>query len=223
MELVVGNTLAAALREFGPFTPPAAAEVVAQAADGLSAAHDQGVIHRDIKPSNLLMAGDGTIKIADFGIACFLHHDTEDQASQQGVLGTSYYLAPERARAEPVGPAADIYSLGCVLYQLLTGAPPFVADTPTGVLRQHLVGVPARPARVGNGFGRYLLRMLAKDPADRPAADEVAAWCRRAATAPSAPPPVDAQCFVGATTQLQTVGGLYDGISARQVSLKETV
>ncbi|TDU88032.1 serine/threonine protein kinase [Kribbella voronezhensis] len=223
MELVVGNTLAAALQQFGPFSPPAAAEVVGQTADGLSAAHDQGVIHRDIKPSNLLMADDGTIKIADFGIACFLNHSAEDQVPQQGVLGTSYYLAPERARAEPVGPAADIYSLGCVLYQLLTGAPPFLADTPTGVLRQHLVGVPARPARVGSGFGRQLLRMLAKDPADRPDADEVAAWCRRISADHPAHPPADAELFAGPTTQLQTVSSRYERTSACQLSLKETV
>ncbi|QNE16912.1 serine/threonine protein kinase [Kribbella qitaiheensis] len=180
MELVVGSTLAAVLQRSGPFSPPAAARIVAQAADGLSAAHREGVIHRDIKPSNLLMAGDGTVKVADFGIACFLGDPAGEPTHDGRILGTSYYVAPERARDEPAGPAADIYSLGCVLYQLLTGGPPFVADTPTGVLRQHLAGTPTCPARLERGFGRYLMRMLAKSPADRPAADEVADWCRQA-------------------------------------------
>jgi serine/threonine protein kinase len=177
MELVMGKTLASALQQSGPFSPPAAARIIAQAAEGLSAAHGQGVIHCDIKPSNLLMASDGTIKVADFGIACFLDDRVGEPAHQGRVLGTSYYMAPERARDEPAGPAADIYSLGCVLYQLLTGDPPFVADTPTGVLRQHLAGVPVRPARLEGGFGRYLMRMLAKTSAERPDAGEVAAWC----------------------------------------------
>jgi serine/threonine-protein kinase len=187
MELVVGNTVAAALREFGPFAPSLAARVIAQAAEGLSAAHEQGVVHRDIKPSNLLMTNDGTIKVADFGIACFLGDRVDERAAGGGILGTSDYVAPERARAESAGPPADVYSLGCVLYQLLTGDLPFVADTPTGVLRLHVAAVPALPKRFDSGFRNYLLRMLAKSPADRPAADEVAAWCWQACTSTEAP------------------------------------
>ncbi|WBQ08217.1 serine/threonine-protein kinase [Kribbella sp. CA-293567] len=177
MELVVGETLATSLRHQGPFSPPLAARIIAQAAEGLSAAHHQGVVHRDIKPSNLLMTADGTVKIADFGIACFVSDQPEEPACNGGILGTSYYVAPERAKAEPVGPPADVYSLGCVLYQLLTGDPPFLADTPAGVLRQHLVGVPVQPARLDGRFRQYLMRMLAKSPADRPDADDVVAWC----------------------------------------------
>jgi serine/threonine-protein kinase len=178
MELVEGQTLAATLRQAGPMSPPAAAGLVAQAADGLSAAHREGVIHRDIKPSNLLVAVDGTLKIADFGIACFLSDRSADDTQDGRVLGTSFHVAPERARREPVGPASDIYSLGCVLYQLLTGDPPFLADTPTGVLRQHLVGVPVEPACVDSELRHYLMRMLAKDPGERPDAEEIADWYR---------------------------------------------
>ncbi|GAA1587710.1 hypothetical protein GCM10009789_46530 [Kribbella sancticallisti] len=206
MELVVGNTLAAALRQSGPFSPPTAARVIAQAAEGLSAAHHQGVVHRDIKPSNLLMTSDGTVKVADFGIACFLSDRADDPDRDGGILGTSYYLAPERAKAEPVGPPADIYSLGCVLYQLLTGDPPFVADTPTGVLRQHLAGVPARPDRLEGGFRRYLMRMLAKCPDDRPDAEEVVAWCWQTyLSAPAAEPVVDLPAVVVPTAGLTAV------------------
>jgi serine/threonine-protein kinase len=187
MELVLGGTLAAALRESGPFAPATAARVIAQAAEGLSAAHHQGVVHRDIKPSNLLMTSDGTIKVADFGIARFLTDEAEEPG---GILGTSYYVAPERARDEPVGPAADIYSLGCVLYQLLTGDPPFVAATPTGVLRQHVAAVPMRPERLESGFRRYLMRMLAKSPGERPDAEDVVAWCwQTSLSAPAEPVP----------------------------------
>jgi eukaryotic-like serine/threonine-protein kinase len=187
MELVGGGTLATALRECGPFSPALAARAIAQAAQGLSAAHQQGVVHRDVKPGNLLLTTEGKVKVADFGIARFLGEEADEGG---GILGTSYYVAPERARAEPVGPAADIYSLGCVLYQLLTGDPPFVADTPTGVLRQHVTGVPVRPERLDVGFRQYLMRMLAKSPADRPDAEDVVAWCRQTyLSAPAEPAP----------------------------------
>jgi serine/threonine-protein kinase len=178
MELVEGSTLAAALQRSGSFVPAVAARIVAQAADGLSAAHHQGVIHRDIKPSNLLLTVDGTVKVADFGIACFLGDRAGEATADGRILGTSYYVAPERARDEPAGPAADIYSLGCVLYQLLTGGPPFVADTPTGVLRQHLDRTPRLPALLDPRFESFLLNMLAKNPIERPTAHEVANWCR---------------------------------------------
>ncbi|ADB33470.1 serine/threonine protein kinase [Kribbella flavida DSM 17836] len=179
MELVDGRNLAAELRRQGPFGPADAAWIAAQVAEGLAAAHHEGVVHRDIKPGNLLMTADRTVKIADFGIACFVTEAAGPDTPDGYVLGTSYYLAPERATAQPAGPAADIYSLGCVLHQLLTGGPPFVADTPTGVLRQHLHGCPVQPTGVRRDFRQFLLRMLAKDPEDRPDANDVAAWCWR--------------------------------------------
>ncbi|MFK4088423.1 serine/threonine-protein kinase [Kribbella sp. NPDC020789] len=178
MEFVAGDSLAVALQRSGSFSPAVAARMVAQAADGLSAAHHEGVIHRDVKPSNLLMANDGTVKVADFGIACFLGDRARETTPDGRILGTSYYVAPERARDEPAEPPADIYSLGCVLYQLVAGCPPFVADTPTGVLRQHLVSTPMRPLRLDCRFERFLMSMLAKNPAHRPTAGEVADWCR---------------------------------------------
>ncbi|TDC14653.1 serine/threonine-protein kinase [Kribbella albertanoniae] len=180
MEFVHGTTVAGELRRGSPLSMQAVVRIVAQTADGLLAAHHEGVVHRDIKPANLLLGEDGTVKIADFGIARFLDDTTDDRETHDHLLGTSFYVAPERARADPAGPAADIYSLGCVLYQLLTGAPPFLADTPTGVLRRHVSGVPTVPSGVEAGVGRQLLRMLAKDPADRPDAQEIIDWCDRA-------------------------------------------
>jgi serine/threonine-protein kinase len=177
MELVDGENLATELRREGCFDPADAAWIAAQVAEGLAAAHQEGVVHRDIKPGNLLITPDRTVKIADFGIACFVADTDEDDCPDGHLLGTSYYVAPERAAAQPAGPAADVYSLGCVLYQLLTGGPPFVADTPTGILRQHLHCCPAQPDQVHRGFRRYLSRMLSKNPEDRPEASDVAAWC----------------------------------------------
>ncbi|MET7283800.1 serine/threonine-protein kinase [Kribbella sp. NPDC005582] len=176
MEFVSGTTVAGELRRSSPLPVPTAAQIVAQTAAGLLAAHHAGVVHRDIKPANLLLADDGTVKIADFGIARFLD-DTSEDSETHDLVGTSFYVAPERARADPAGPAADIYSLGCVLYQLLTGAPPFLADTPTGVLRCHVHGIPEVPSDVEPGVGRQLMRMLAKDPDARPDAEEIIAWC----------------------------------------------
>jgi serine/threonine-protein kinase len=197
MELVDGENLATELSREGCFDPADAAWIAAQVAEGLAAAHQEGVVHRDIKPGNLLITPDRTVKIADFGIACFVADSAEDECPDGQLLGTSYYVAPERAAAQPAGPAADVYSLGCVLYQLLTGGPPFVANTPTGILRQHLHRCPAQPDQVHRGFRRYLLRMLAKNPEDRPEASDVAAWCwhtylksshRRGHRAPAATP-----------------------------------
>jgi serine/threonine protein kinase len=179
MELIVGTTLAEQLRRYGRLTPSDAVHTVEQTAEGLLAAHDHGVVHRDIKPSNLLVAADNTIKIADFGIACFLADGHGAPDEDEALLGTSFYIAPERARAEAAGPPADIYSLGCVLYQLLTGTPPFVADTPTGVLHHHVADAPDPPEQVDHELRRYLLRMLAKNPAERPDAAEVVDWCRK--------------------------------------------
>ncbi|MFC9693333.1 serine/threonine-protein kinase [Kribbella sp. NPDC056951] len=177
MEFVNGTTVAGELRRTSPLPVPTIVRIVAQTADGLLAAHHEGVVHRDIKPANLLLGDDGTVKIADFGIARFLDDTTDDGETRDHLLGTSFYVAPERARAYPAGPAADIYSLGCVLYQLLTGAPPFLADTPTGVLRCHVSGVPTVPSGVEPAVGRQLMRMLAKDPDDRPDAQEIITWC----------------------------------------------
>lgn len=180
MELVDGRTLTQELAERGPLPPAEAVAGIAQAAAGLAAAHGQGLVHRDIKPGNLLLMADGTVKVADFGIARFIS-ETETELTGAGQLvGTTYYLAPERAKGDPAGPESDIYSLGCVLYQLVTGRPPFDADSPVAVLYHHLDVAPVPPAELrpelAGPFQDALLQMLAKDPAARPTAAQVAAW-----------------------------------------------
>ncbi|MFF4652855.1 serine/threonine-protein kinase [Streptomyces sp. NPDC001380] len=193
MELVDGTSLAQELDAHGPRPVEAVAAIAAQAAAGLAAAHRQGVIHRDIKPGNLMRSSDGTVKIADFGIARFADDASAALTGAGQIIGTSLYLAPERALGRPAGPASDVYALGCVLYQLLVGALPFEADNAAAVLHLHVATDPAPPSwrcpQLPPAFEAYLLRMMAKQPEERPAAQEVADWFSGPAWRGAAPQP----------------------------------
>ncbi|TDD63301.1 serine/threonine protein kinase [Kribbella antibiotica] len=182
MELVTGCTVGEELREYGPFTADRALHVVRQAAAGLAAAHEQGVVHRDVKPGNLLLAEDGTVKVADFGIVRFLDEETTTMTSSAQIVGTSHFLAPERALGKPAGPASDIYALGCVLYQLVTGRTPFTADEPAAIMFQHVEREPVAPSELRPELAgeceELILWMLAKDPAKRPTALQIAGGAR---------------------------------------------
>ncbi|MER7593004.1 protein kinase [Streptomyces hydrogenans] len=205
MELVEGDSLGSTPAH--PLVLPAerVAVVAAHAAAGLAAAHRQGVVHRDIKPGNLLMDAEGTVKLADFGIARFVDDPSAGLTTTGQIVGTGLYLAPERALGKPASPASDVYSLGCVLYQLLTGHPPFRADTATALLYQHIDSAPTPPSRLGvvltPAFEAYLLSLLAKQPEQRPPAQAIADWfgsgawreyAPRPATAGAMPAPVHA-------------------------------
>ncbi|UUU25501.1 serine/threonine-protein kinase [Streptomyces sp. DSM 40750] len=180
MELVEGDSLAHLLSTTGALPAQQVARLAAQAAAGLAAAHQQGIVHRDIKPANLLLDADGTLKIGDFGIARFLDDPAGALTATGQIVGTSLYLAPERALGRTTGPASDMYSLGCVLYQLLTGRPPFQADTALAILHKHLDAPPVPPRELGvqlpPAFDNYLLGLLAKEPEDRPTAQQAAQW-----------------------------------------------
>ncbi|MET9471140.1 serine/threonine-protein kinase [Streptomyces sp. NPDC002922] len=180
MDLIEGDSLAGALTAQGTLPAERVARIAAEAAGGLAAAHRQGIVHRDIKPANLLLDADGTLKIGDFGIARFLDDPGNALTTTGHIVGTSLYLAPERALGHAAGPSSDVYSLGCVLYQLLTGRPPFQADSALAVLHQHLDSVPVPPLQLGASlppaFESYLLGLLAKDPQERPTAEEAANW-----------------------------------------------
>ncbi|MGP8303322.1 serine/threonine-protein kinase [Streptomyces inhibens] len=184
MELVEGDSLAR-LGGSGPLPAERVALIAAQAAAGLAAAHRQNIVHRDIKPANLLLDAGGALKIGDFGIARFVDDPGAALTATGQIVGTSLYLAPERALGRPAGPASDVYALGCVLYQLLTGRPPFQADTALAILHQHLDASPVPPRQLGTSlppaFESYLLGLLAKLPEDRPTADQVADWFGRGA------------------------------------------
>lgn len=213
MELIEGHTLAEELREHGTPAPATVASVAAQAAAGLEAAHTAGVLHRDIKPSNLLLDRDGTVKIVDFGIASGPGGETTAPMGGPAELtGTSLYMAPESALGRPSRAAGDVYSLGCALYELLTGRPPFVGDSALSVISQHVQCEPLAPGRLRPGipgaFADYLLRMLAKTPEQRPSARQVTGWFagdawqreprEPAPEAPPAPAPVPASRHRGA-------------------------
>ena len=170
MELVVGRSLEAILRQGGPLDPDRAAEIAAQVADALAAAHRAGIVHRDIKPANVMVAGDGTVKVLDFGIARAIDGATLTQNAV--VLGTVAYMSPEQAAGRAADERSDIYSLGCVLYAMLAGHPPFTGDGAAAVLYQH-ANIAPRPLRdEGNHVPRSLeavmLEMLEKSPDRRP-------------------------------------------------------
>lgn len=180
MELVHGDSLAGDRGQAPVLSAEQVATVAAHAAAGLAAAHRQGVVHRDIKPGNLLRDADGTVKLADFGIARFVDDPSAALTTTGQIVGTGLYLAPERALGQPASPASDVYSLGCVLYQLLTGRPPFRGDTATALLYQHIDTPPAPPRQTGvampAAFEGFLLSLLAKQPEQRPGAQAIAEW-----------------------------------------------
>ncbi|MFJ9896456.1 serine/threonine-protein kinase [Streptomyces sp. NPDC091280] len=180
MELVQGDSLSHVLAQAGPLPAEQVARIAAHSAAGMAAAHEQGIVHRDIKPGNLLLDADGSVKIADFGIAQFMNDPSGALTATGQIVGTSLYIAPERALGQPAGPPSDVYSLGCVLYQLLVGQPPFRASSAIAVLHHHLDTPPVPPRELGVGlppaFENYLLGLLAKRPEDRPTAGQAANW-----------------------------------------------
>ncbi|MFD8222353.1 serine/threonine-protein kinase [Streptomyces sp. NPDC059697] len=180
MELVDGWSVAQERSMRGTLAPHEAAAVAGQVAAGLSAAHRQGVIHRDIKPANVMISTDRTVKITDFGIARFADDAASTLTATGKIIGTADYLAPERALGHPAQPASDVYSLGCVLYELLTGRPPFQGTTSIAVVQQHVDAAPLPPAQlrpeIPQPLSDYLLHLLAKDPPHRPSAEQAANW-----------------------------------------------
>jgi serine/threonine-protein kinase len=177
MELVNGEPLSAILARAGRLSPDATLDIVGQAARALDAAHQAGIVHRDIKPGNLLVAGGGTTKITDFGIATAVRAAQASHLTETGmVMGTAMYVSPEQATGAPVDASSDIYSLGVVAYECLAGHVPFMASEPLAIAYAHKhAPVPALPPDVPQPVADLVYDMLAKTPAGRPASARVVA------------------------------------------------
>ncbi len=185
MEYVEGHTLAEMLRDEGRLHPDRAAEITADIAAALGFAHRNRVVHRDVKPGNVLITRDGGVKVADFGIARALSDSTDQNLTKTGsVMGTATYFSPEQARGAAVDPRSDIYSLGCVLYEMTTGHPPFTGDSAVAIAYKHVQENPLPPRRYDPALPETLeaitLKCLAKNPANRyPGAQDLRADLRR--------------------------------------------
>jgi hypothetical protein len=170
MELFEGTTLADLVAQDGPLPPDEAARIVRAALHGLAHAHREGIVHRDVKPSNILVDASGLVKVTDFGIAkaAFAEGDLTTTGS---LLGTAKYLAPEQVEGGAVDPRTDIYAAGIVLYEALTGRPPFEADTHMATATMRLAQEPPAPGSLRSGIPRPLeaavLKALARSPEDR--------------------------------------------------------
>jgi eukaryotic-like serine/threonine-protein kinase len=194
MEFVPGRTLAEIVRDGGPMPSERVAEIGEAVARALGAAHAAGIVHRDVKPGNVMVTGDGRVKVLDFGIARALRWTplTETPAVQ----GTAEYMAPEYVRGDGADPRSDLYSLGAVLYELLTGRPPFTGDSALQVAYKHIEEAPAPPDSVRPGIpaglSAVVMRCLAKHPGDRyrRAAEVAADLGRLSADQPAATLPV---------------------------------
>ena len=167
MELIEGKSLRDVLREEGPLLPRRAIEISAEVAAALSVAHRSGLVHRDIKPGNMLLTPDGTVKVTDFGIAR-AWDDSSELTKTGSVIGTATYFSPEQAQGAPADERSDIYALGVVMYEMLTGRPPFSGENPVAVAYQHVSSLAAQPSLdnpdVPPTLDGIVMRALDKDP-----------------------------------------------------------
>ncbi|MFE7134370.1 serine/threonine-protein kinase [Streptomyces sp. NPDC057638] len=203
MDLVDGPDLHRYLRESGPFTPVAASLLTAQVADALAASHTDGIVHRDLKPANVLLKtdADGQMHpmLTDFGIARLA--DSPGLTRTHEFVGTPAYVAPESAEGRPQTSAVDIYGAGILLYELVTGRPPFAGSTALEVLQRHLSEEPRRPTTVPEPLWTVIERCLRKEPGERPSAANLARGLRTVAAGigvHSTPAQVDAALGVSA-------------------------
>jgi beta-lactam-binding protein with PASTA domain/predicted Ser/Thr protein kinase len=196
MEYVAGRTLKEVLTAERRLMPERALEITADVCAALDFSHRNGIVHRDIKPGNVMLTPTGTVKVMDFGIARAVTSGTSTMTQTSAVIGTAQYLSPEQARGESVDARSDVYSTGCLLYELLTGQPPFTGDSPVSVAYQHVREDPIPPSQVDPDvtptIDAIVLKAMAKNPANRyqTAGDMRADLLRAAAGRPVAATPV---------------------------------
>ncbi len=171
MEYVDGRTLRDLLRDDRRLLPERALEIVDGVLRALDYSHRNGIVHRDIKPGNVMLTRTGDVKVMDFGIARALSDSQVTMTQTAQVIGTAQYLSPEQARGERVDARSDLYSTGCLLYELLTGRPPFSGDSPVAIAYQHVRENPVPPSQIDPEIPRWadaiVLKAMAKSPADR--------------------------------------------------------
>ncbi|WP_182904712.1 serine/threonine-protein kinase [Microbispora sp. H13382] len=184
MQLVPSRSLGQVIREDGPLSPERTVEIGLQILDALRAAHRQGVLHRDVKPENVLLTDDGRVVLTDFGIARL---EADSTMTRTGLVGTPAFIAPERLRGEAAQRESDLWSLGATLYTAVEGKPPHDRGMAMATMHAVLNEDPAPPRRAG-ALGAVLLRMLAKEPADRAGYEELTRLLKRASR-DLAPPP----------------------------------
>ena len=171
MEYVEGRTLRDLLRGGIPLDIGLALELTSGVLSALDYSHRAGIVHRDIKPANVMLTPAGDVKVMDFGIARALADSSVTMTQTQAVIGTAQYLSPEQARGETVDARSDLYSAGCLLFELVTGRPPFMADSPVAVAYQHVREAPPRPSdlnpAIPENLDRVILHSLLKDRESR--------------------------------------------------------
>ena len=171
MELADSRSLADVIRDEGPLPPDRVRDIGAQVLSALAAAHAEGIVHRDVKPANILVSDGGPVKLADFGIAKSFADAAAGMTAVGLVMGTPTYLSPEQASGRPATPRSDLYAMGVVLYEALTGSPPFAGDTPMAVVTAHaqapVPDIRAAAPGIPAWLAKVVERSLAKDPADR--------------------------------------------------------
>src|SRR5918998_3733297 len=168
MELLPGRNLKQIVRDHGMLDPALAVDLVIQILKAARFAHRRGIVHRDIKPHNVIVDDEGRAKVTDFGIALAGASDMTETGS---IMGTAHYLSPEQAQGQPVDARSDLYSIGIVLYELLTGRPPFDAESPVTIALKQVAEAPVRPRdlnpAVPPGLDAVAMRALRKEPAER--------------------------------------------------------